>query len=455
MTATTLASGRSVVRRVARSPHLLTLTAIGVASVVGYRLPDLVATYGPRDLLFFLAAAAVAGLGLRSPSFSIVSVVAVFVFSALLRRLVPAADPSNDLAAIVPFVVTLPLAARGLLAAKPVSVSLLLAWMTLSAGLALSAPLVGIAGWLTVAVPLLAVFGVARLPDGLRILARATVICGALAATYGIVQYFVAFPWDAAWLASTNFASVGSFDDPSFRPFATLPAPATAATVSAVVILLLVARRDLTDLSPPVRGWALSTSVMLLLLAQVRSVWLALGVAILVRVLAASDRPLRQIAAPVAIVMLVVLFSPQREVLIGRAQTFTELGSDASYQSRVGILSGAGSLVAPLGGGLGTYSSGSRAASNSSVDNGYLIVLGETGIVGFGLLLWVLAVVARRAHRPDYPVVTLLVVLNSAGFFLGNFAGLLLWAFSGITRTGDDEQAVDGASEPRTARSGP
>jgi hypothetical protein len=413
-----------------------------VALIVGYKLPDLVATYGPRDLLFFLAAAGVAGLGLRSSSFSIISVVAVFIFSALLRRLAPAVDPASDLAAIVPFVVTLPLAARGLRAAKPAGVSLFLAWMTLSAVLALSAPLVGIAGWLNVVVPMLAAFGASRMPQGLRTLARATVVCGALAATYGVVQYFVAFPWDAAWLASADFTSVGSFDDPNFRPFATLPAPATAATVSAAVILLLVARRDLTNFSTLIRGWALTSSVMLLLLAQVRSVWLALGVAILVRMLASSGRSLRQVAAPVAIVMLVVLFSPQREVLIGRAQTFTELGTDASYQSRVGLLSSAGRLVAPMGAGLGSYSSGSRAASANSVDNGYLVVLGETGIVGFSLLVWVLAVIARRARRPDYPFIAVLVVLNAAGFALGNFTGLLLWAFSGITRTGEEEEAV-------------
>jgi hypothetical protein len=289
-------------------------------------------------------------------------------------------------------------------------------------------------------------------PQGLRTLARATVVCGALAATYGVVQYFVAFPWDAAWLASADFTSVGSFDDASFRPFATFPAPTTAATVSAVVILLLVARRDLTNFSTLVRGWALTSSVMLLLLAQVRSIWLALGVAILVRVLASSGRSLRQVAAPVAIVMLVVLFSPQREVLIGRAQTFTELDTDVSYQSRVGLFSGAGRLVAPIGTGLGTFSSGSRAASNSSVDNGYLVVLGEMGIVGFGLLVWVLAVVARKARRPDYPFVALLVVLNAAGFALGNFAGMLLWAFSGITRTDDDEQ-VSEPKAPLEARS--
>lgn len=443
MTAASLGRGRLGMRRAATSPTLLTLAAVGVALVVGYKLPDLVATYGPRDLLFFVAAAMVAGLGLRSPSFSIVSVVAVFVFSALFRRLFPAADPSSDLAAIVPFVVALPLAARGILAAKPVSVSLLAAWMTLSAGLALATPLVGIAGWLNVAVPLLAAFGAARAPDGLRTLARATVVCGAVAATYGVVQYFVAFPWDAAWLESTGFASVGSFDDPDFRPFATLAAPATAATVSAVVILLLVTKRQLTDLPALVRGWAMTTSVMLLLLAQVRSVWLALGVAMLVRVLAASDRPLRQVAVPVAIVMLVILFSPQREILIGRAQTFTELGTDVSYQSRVGILSSAGLLLSPVGDGLGTYSSGSRAVANSSVDNGYLVVLGEMGVVGLGLLVWVLAVVVRRAERSDYPFVALLVVLNAAGFALGNFTGLLLWALCGITRTSEQTTGVE------------
>lgn len=438
MVTTSPTTARLALHRVARSPLVALLVAAGVAFVVGYKLPGLVSTHGPRDLLFLLGAAALAGVGLRHPTFSIVSVVATFVFSALLRRLAPAVDPSSDLAAIVPFVVALPLAARGLRAPKPVSVSLMLVWFTLSAGLVLSQPLVGIAGWLNVAVPLLAAFGVMRAPDGLRTFARATVICGALAATYGMVQYFVPFSWDEAWLAATNFESVGSFEDPDFRPFATLPAPATAATVGALVILVLASRRDLTGFSPLVRTWALTTTVTLVLLAQVRSVWLALGAALLVRLLAAHDRPLRQIAAPVAVVALVVLFSPQRDVIIGRAQTFTELGSDASYQSRVGLVSGAGRLLAPVGAGLGTFSSGSRAASDSSIDNGYLVVLGETGLVGLALFLWVLAVTTRRARRPDYPFLALLVLLNAAGFALGGFGGMLLWAFSGVTRSLDD-----------------
>lgn len=441
---------RLPLHQLARSPLVAALVGAGVAFVVGYKLPNLVSVYGPRDLLFLLGSAALAGVGLRHRSFSIVAVVATFVFSALVRRLAPAVDPSSDLAAIVPFVVALPLAVRGLRSPKPVSVSLLVAWVTLSAGLALTQPLVGIAGWLNVAVPLLAAFGISREPDGLRTFARATVICGALAATYGIVQYFVPFSWDEAWLVATNFESVGSFDDPDFRPFATLPAPATAATVSAVVILLLAGQRELTGFSAPVRVWALSSSVILMLLAQVRSVWVVLGAALLVRLLAAHDRPLRQIAGPVAVVVLVVLFSPQREVIIGRAQTFTDLTSDSSYKSRIGLVSGAGRLLDPIGSGLGTLSAGSRAASDNSIDNGYLVVLGETGLVGLGLLLWTLAFTARRARRPDYPFLTSLVVLNAAGFALGGFGGMLLWAFSGITRPPQEGALEAGAQASRS-----
>lgn len=414
------------------------MAAVVVPVALGALLPQLAASFGFRDLTLLLFAAVLAAVASLHPRASIVAAVAAFVFSALLRRVFPAADPTADMAAIFAFVVTIPLAVHGVRCPKPGAVTLLLIWTTVGVAPALGTPLVAVAGWLNFAVPVLAAFGVRRIPGGLPVFARATVVCGSIAATYGIVQYFVAFPWDLTWLAGAGVRSIGTYGESNFRPFATLPAPQTAATLSAVVILLVVFRRQLVSPSPLLRAWALSSSGVFLLLTLARSVWVGLAAALVVGVLATRGRPAGQLVAFVAVVMVFVLVAPQGDLVVERAQTFTNLGEDKSYNARRDLISRTAALVSPVGVGVGSLSSGSRAATDSTLDNGYLVVLGELGLVGVVLLSWSLVWLSRHARPPEYGFLTLLFVTALGSFVFGNLPGFLLWTLSGAGRPPDE-----------------
>lgn len=413
---------------------LAPLAVVAVCAVSGSVLPRLVDTYGSRDLLFFVLAAVLAGIGVLRPSFSVVAAVSTFVFLGTLRRVFPAHDPASDLAAIVPFLVAIPLAARGVRSPKPAAFTFFLTWVTVSAGLSFARPLVSVAGWLNAAVPLLVALGVGSLPGGLRTFARTTVLSGAAAATYGIGQYFVPFSWDLAWLEESGLVSVGTFGTATYRPFATLPAPTTAATLCAAVVLLIVFKRSLVSLPSVVLAWAVSSCTVLLLLTQVRSVWLAAGLALLVGALVTKGRSALWATIPVAVVLAVLAFSPQGEVVADRAQTLTDPETDVSFRSRVNLLGRGVELASPFGTGVGSLSAGSRAAQGEAIDNGYLVILGELGLVGVALFGWVLALVVRRSHRYDYPFLALLVTLNAAAFALGGLPGILLWVLAGVGR---------------------
>ncbi len=419
--------------RLLRTPGLLSVSALTVAVGLGVVLPTVTATYPWRDILLFLLAALVMYLACVRPSVSIVLVVATFVFSAGLRRLLPAVDPTADLAAVLPFFVALPLAAHGVRATKPIGATLLLVWITARAAF-FDVPLVSVAGWLDLAVPLLAAFGIARVPSGLSTFARATVLCGSIAATYGIIQYFAPFPWDVAWLMRASLDSAGQPGSTNFRPFSTLPAPGTASMVATAVILIMVFRKDLVRASAFLRTWALASSSVFLLLTQVRSVWLALAAALLIGSFGARGRSARQVLPLAAFIAVVVLVLPPGEIVLDRIETLTSLGDDDSYLNRVDALSKTGTVVSPLGLGLGALSPARRAAGGDPIDNGYLIILGELGVVGAVLLVLVLAWLVHRSRSPERPFVITLLLTSATSFAFGGFSGLLLWTLSGVGR---------------------
>ncbi|MDQ3304800.1 MAG: hypothetical protein M3535_02270 [Actinomycetota bacterium] len=412
---------------------------LAIAVGLGSLLPTALSVYLVRDIALLLSAAAVAGLAWANPRFSIGAVVAAFVFSGLLRRLVPAADPASDMAAIFPFLVALPLAIHGARFKKPAAIVVLLLWATVGAALSLRTPLVSLGGWLNLAVPLLAAFGIRSIPSGMKIFAQATVICGAMAATYGIVQYVVPFRWDVTWLAGSGISSAGTFGESNFRPFATLPAPQTAAMLCAVVILIVVFRGQLLGSSTALRVWAVSSSSILLLLTLARTVWLALAAALLVGLLATKGRPARQLVPLVAVAVLFVSLAPQGEAVVGRAGTLTDLSEDKSFNARLDIVGAAGAVVSPFGIGLGTLSAASRADETTVLDNGYVVVLGELGLVGLGLLVWALVWVVRQSRPSEYAFVAMLLVTAAGSFVFGNLTGLLLWTFSGIGLAREDD----------------
>lgn len=422
-------------------------TALGLLGflVFGLAIPrgiDVVPA--PRDLALFIAGVAIAGIGFFRPPFAVVATVAAFIFSGLVRRVLPTADPTADLTAIVPFIIALPLAARGFRVHKPLQVSLLLGWFTIVATASLGSSLVSAAGWLNIVIPLAAAFGVRQIDGGPATLIRALVWCATAAAVYGMIQYVVAIPWDIRWLRDSRLVSAGVFGNANFRPFATYASPVTAATISATVMLVLLYGLGPERLARPLKALAFSSCTALVLLTGVRVVWVAFVGTLIVGTLLSSRLRWRTLILPVVAVAAFLLVAPQADIVLKRAGTFLELDADRSLADRRGLLSQTDDLASLFGRGLGEFSAASRVEGDRSIDIGFLVVLAETGVVGLGLLVWVLGTAARRSTSEDRPFLVLLVVSNLGGLSLTNIPGLVMWCLCGLTRP----VVGDGPQEP-------
>jgi hypothetical protein len=98
-------------------------------------------------------------------------------------------------------------------------------------------------------------------------------------------------------------------------------------------------------------------------------------------------------------------------------------------------------------------------AGGRAIDNGYLVVLAETGVIGAALLIWVFGSTVRSAKREDYPFFVLLLIVNAAGFAIGGIGAIFLWGTCGLQRAAKNEmvpsipslrEQLAGVSHPRT-----
>jgi hypothetical protein len=424
----------SKVRRVS-GPVLLR----GVIAVFGLSVPLLSRVLGSRTVLLLAFTLLLTGIAAARPNTSIPIAVGMMMFFALVRRVFPAPMPASDVAAIFPFIAAMPLAWRGLRNGAPISVLCFLGWSAATSVLNVHSPLVGAAGIVSLAVPMTMGLAAAGLPGGMALFRRTFAISAALAATYGIAQYLVAFSWDARWLRDAKFSSAGRIGTNNFRPFGTLPAPGVMAVVAAIALLLVVIPGS--PVGGLLRVWVGASCGVVMLLSQVRSVWIATAAALILAAVGDLRRARQTITTVVLLSLVLIVFVPSRTTLVDRVKTLSNPTADRSYSARRDLLRSAGALLTPVGKGVGQYSAGNRIVAGHALDNGYLVVLGETGIVGFGLLLWVLSSAVSHATRRDYPFFVLLLLLNMAGFAVGGIAAAPLWSMSGLQRAG-----VDGAS---------
>ena len=283
-------------------------------------------------------------------------------------------------------------------------------------------------------------------------------------AVYGIFQYF--FPltsWDQNWLGSVTFGSIGAPEQGHIRIFATLNSPATLAAILAFGILCVVS----TDKARGLRPLLVGLFALALALTYVRAAWLAFVVALLVYAAAAG---VRRPARVVAIVALVVAASiaaggsnSTTAAFMSRLTTFGSLGQDQSANTRIQTASQvAPEIVAhPFGEGLGQVGVASRlagaepGATNLDLDNGYLALGLQVGLIGLLLILaaaaWAVSL-AARATRLTYgsPTASLClsilmfgVVVHLSGDALYGVIGAIFWYAAGYATAVNDEQDAD------------
>ena len=118
-------------------------------------------------------------------------------------------------------------------------------------------------------------------------LVNVLMVVAAPIALYAVLQSVLPLPRsDEVWLQSVDFVSAGNQAEGTLRSFATLNSPGTLATVLGLAIVFLLTTR---------RFNVLQVGILLLLLAGVsvtlvRSVWIALAVALLAIVIVAPSR---------------------------------------------------------------------------------------------------------------------------------------------------------------------
>jgi hypothetical protein len=472
---------RPRLRRLRRSDAAFAFWAV----LGGVIVARLVADERWQEALTIVAVVCAVAVYARWPTAGISVLLIIWVLAPFARRMLDyiALSFGPDLLSLAPFIAT---GAIALVAARraPPSGAVLLVLGLFGAALAigvpagLTQPTAAAYGLFTYGAGALALLIGRR--DGLRgdiALQRALVFVVPLVALYGIYQALAPLPpWDDLWLRVTRFVSVGTKEAGNFRAFGPLNAPATLATLLAVSLIVLLARRRFET-------WRLLLAVpaaVALALTSVRTAWLSLAAAAVVLIPLSRGRALPRVALVVA--MLAALYigfggTSAGQRVAERATTLTNVEGDQSFRTRLTqvVELGPRAVAAPLGHGLGSVGQSARAGQGgfselvgfSLVDNGYLIVVWQVGPLGLllflgavGVALWVgmrgpPGTVAMRRLDLLAPVALLLIAMASGETVYGLTALLLWYHLGALMGRAEAEHRAPAAGEAARAQPAP
>ena len=272
---------------------------------------------------------------------------------------------------------------------------------------------------------------------------------------YGIIQFLTAPAWDKFFLLSSvgRYHSWMGVPEPlGIRVWSTVTSPFTfGAIIMPGLVLLLISKEKL-------RYVAAGLGYLAFLLAQARTAWGSLIVALAIFVFSMRSshqiRVIISIAIVVAIALPLLSLDPFSEVITSRLETFQDISSDGSFQSRIGqfdrIVDYA--MTEFIGWGLIGYEGipiqslnigVDQEAGISATDNGYLSILISLGWLGtlpyvLGIVLIFSRLFMGHISRLDsFAVASRAIALGSlARMFtnnvtLGAFA-ITIWTFVGI-----------------------
>lgn len=347
---------------------------------------------------------------------------------ALLRRLTGGPDayvPNDPLVLLVPLLLVPPLLAFIALRPDPGLSRMRLAWLGFIgwAGLVTAlvpgaAPTVRAYGLLTVLVP--AVLGYAvfeglhpRLP---RLAVLSTLVLAPLAAFYGLTQYVVDPPWDMAWLADRQqeLISVGRPEHREYRVFGSMESPGPFAVYLGLGLVSMGAFALWPHRRP--RPWVLPfaalagvTMVSALILSATRSVLFGLPLVAMLGLLFVRGRKRGHVAVVTVVLALATLLVPV--LVAGRLYddagadrlNVGQVGEDHSFQARLNLLDQFRIVLrVPWGTGLGSSGRATLLETGESVaylDNGYLAIAQETGLIGLVAFLFLLRTAVVEGSR--------------------------------------------------------
>lgn len=202
--------------------------------------------------------------------------------------------------------------------------------------------------------------------------------------SYAVIQWAVAPPWDSFWLehvtpTSDQFGRPEPFE---IRSFGLMNAPFVFAHTLVWLIVAQLQQRLFLSRCGVVLG------IIALGLTGIRSAWITLALVLVVLALLKRIRAVTVLGVAVAAVISVMAFPPVQEVVVGRLETASSAASDVSLTARLQNYSSSLPVVMtdPVGKGLGSTGSGSRAAGSSGsagednvIDSSYLEVWRPAG----------------------------------------------------------------------------
>lgn len=420
--------------------------------------------------------AATVTLYVRWPPAGLVLLLALWIVAPFVRRVLDLVTytSGSDLLSVAPFIATGMVGLAAWQRLRPIRTPALVAALAL-AGLALGVPtglgetLPLLYATLAYSAGVMALFiGYSDWRDGRPVVERILLVLVPLAALYAIWQYFLPVlpAWDELWLRTVQLASVGTKENGDFRAFGPLNSPATLAAVSAVLVAMVVMR----DRIDPWRIAAGGLAGVALALTFVRSAWIGLVLGLLLAVLVARGIGGLRLAALAAVVGLLFATVGSETgatgAVVDRASTLTDVESDVSFQERFETLveTVPEAVTAPLGHGLGSAGQASQLAGQQNfdvIDNGYVMILYQTGLVGFLLTLGPVGYVVwmamtrftpdqRRRALPLLAGLLTLAVMLASGDVLYGITGVLVWYCVGGLLAIDREQRVE--TRPRWSR---
>ena len=253
---------------------------------------------------------------------------------------------------------------------------------------------------------------------------------------YGLIQYMFVPPWDLLWRQKVEFTSAG-YTDTDIRVWSTMNSPGPYASTTMAGLLILFNYEGALLLPASIAGY------LSFLLSLVRSAWGGWIVGLLTLLSSLKASLQMRLALIIALMILCILplttIDTFSDVIYGRLESFSNLGSDHSGSSRIYY------FTSQIGDALNSWTG--EGVGGKVYDWGIFSLLFNLGwlgtifyVSGILLLLWRLyqgnesrgdafIAVARSIALAAFIMVPLVTP------FVGPI-GMILWSFIGIGLAG-------------------
>ncbi|WP_052055689.1 hypothetical protein [Myxosarcina sp. GI1] len=259
---------------------------------------------------------------------------------------------------------------------------------------------------------------------------------------YGIIQFFIAPPWEQFWFEQAEVQSFGIAEPFGIRVMSSMGSPQAFATaMMAGTLLLIGTKANLWFLPANALGY------LTLLLSRARAAWMGWLLGLLVTISSAKSSKQIKIIIGITLILLVVLplinIEPFSDTIVSRLTTLTDAEGDSSLNTRLSAYQDLfnSAITEVVGKGLGYKIDLPGFGEKDGAILPTLFIFGWLGVIplicGIGLLL------IKLFYEPNNKADSFgiasraisLGILAQIGFnfIFTSAVGLFFWSFIGIS----------------------